>query len=97
MGTLPDCIAAPAIAQGRLVARKVTGMRGTTHCYIAWRADEAGRALRWWVEQLGHPDLVDRFTTAALSVAARRVRDERHAEPALSATRRVRRSGRRAG
>lgn len=65
VGTLPDCVAAPAIAQGRLVAREVTGMRDTTHCYIAWRTDEAGRALRWWVEQLGHPDLVDRFTTPA--------------------------------
>ena len=40
-------------------------MRDTTHCYIAWRTDEAGRALRWWVEQLGHHDLVDRFTTPA--------------------------------
>lgn len=62
VGTLPDCIAAPAIAQGRLVAREVAGMRDTTHCYIAWRANEAGRALRWWVERLDHHDLVDRFT-----------------------------------
>ena len=65
MGTLPDCIAARAIAQGKLVARKVTGMRDTTHCYIAWRGDEAGRALHWWVDQLAHPDLVDRFTALA--------------------------------
>ncbi|AOI99584.1 MULTISPECIES: LysR family transcriptional regulator [Burkholderia] len=65
VGTLPDCIAARAIAQGKLVARKVTGMRDTTHCYIAWRGDEAGRALHWWVDQLAHPDLVDRFTALA--------------------------------
>ncbi|CAG9246689.1 LysR family transcriptional regulator [Burkholderia diffusa] len=65
VGTLPDCIAARAIAQGRLVARQVTGMRDTTHCYIAWRGDEAGRALHWWVEQLDRPDLVDRFTALA--------------------------------
>ncbi|MGU7815440.1 LysR family transcriptional regulator [Burkholderia sp. AW49-1] len=65
VGTLPDCIAARAIAQGRLVARQVTGMRDTTHCYIAWRGDEAGRALHWWVEQLDRHDLVDRFTTLA--------------------------------
>ncbi|KUY59062.1 LysR family transcriptional regulator [Burkholderia sp. RF2-non_BP3] len=65
VGTLPDCIAARAIAQGRLVAREVTGMRDTTHCYIAWRGDEAGRALHWWVEQLDRPDLVDRFTALA--------------------------------
>ncbi|MPV68661.1 LysR family transcriptional regulator [Burkholderia sp. BE17] len=62
VGTLPDCIAARAIEQGKLVARQVTGMRDTTHCYIAWRGDEAGRALHWWVDQLARPDLVDRFT-----------------------------------
>ncbi|WP_431822970.1 LysR family transcriptional regulator [Burkholderia sp. F1] len=62
VGTLPECIAARAISEGKLVARKVTGMRDTTHCYLAWRDDEAGRALRWWVEQLDHADLVDRFT-----------------------------------
>ncbi|GBH27448.1 LysR family transcriptional regulator [Burkholderia vietnamiensis] len=62
VGTLPECIAAPAIASGKLVAREVTGMRDTTHCYLAWRGDEAGRALHWWVEQLDKPDLVDCFT-----------------------------------
>ncbi|QRR05293.1 LysR family transcriptional regulator [Burkholderia sp. MS455] len=65
VGTLPDCVAARAISQGKLVARQVTGMRDTTHCYIAWRDDEAGRALHWWVEQLDRPDLVDRFTALA--------------------------------
>ncbi|RQS08369.1 LysR family transcriptional regulator [Burkholderia sp. Bp8998] len=65
VGTLPDCIAARAIAQGKLVARQVTGMRDTTHCYLAWRGDEAGRALLWWVEQLDRPDLVDRFLALA--------------------------------
>ncbi|RQR35793.1 MULTISPECIES: LysR family transcriptional regulator [unclassified Burkholderia] len=65
VGTLPDCIAARAIAQGKLVARQVTGMRDTTQCYLAWRGDEAGRALHWWVEQLDRPDLVDRFTALA--------------------------------
>ncbi|WP_321802609.1 LysR family transcriptional regulator [Burkholderia sp. BCC1988] len=65
VGTLPECIAARAIAQGKLVARQVTGMRDTSHCYLAWRGDEAGRALHWWVEQLDRPDLVDRFTALA--------------------------------
>ncbi|MGU7782134.1 LysR family transcriptional regulator [Burkholderia sp. PU8-34] len=62
VGTLPECMAARAIATGKLVARQVTGMRDTTHCYLAWRDDEAGRALHWWVEQLDRTDLVDRFT-----------------------------------
>ncbi|MEK2607354.1 LysR family transcriptional regulator [Burkholderia arboris] len=63
VGTLPECTAARGIADGKLVARQVTGMRDTTHCYLAWRGNEAGRALHWWVEQLDRPDLVDRFTT----------------------------------
>ncbi|KAG8153762.1 LysR family transcriptional regulator [Burkholderia catarinensis] len=62
VGTLPECIAAHAIASGKLVARNVTGMRDVTACYLAWRDDEAGRALDWWVEQLDRPDLVGRFT-----------------------------------
>lgn len=61
VGTLPECVAAQAIATGKLVARRVAGMREVTHCYLAWRDDEAGRALRWWVEQLDCPDLVDHF------------------------------------
>jgi hypothetical protein len=32
---------------------------------MAWRSDEAGRALRWWVEQLDRPDLVDQFLALA--------------------------------
>ncbi|QCP53636.1 LysR family transcriptional regulator [Trinickia violacea] len=61
VGTLPECIAQPAIDAGKLVARRVTGMREVTYCYLAWREDEAGRALTWWVEQLDRPDLIDRF------------------------------------
>lgn len=61
VGTLPECIAQGAIDDGKLVARRVTGMREVTYCYLAWREDEAGRALSWWVEQLDRPDLIDRF------------------------------------
>lgn len=63
VGTLPECLAQRAIDEGKLVARRVTGMREFTHCYLAWREDEAGRALRWWVEQLDRPDLIDGFIT----------------------------------
>jgi DNA-binding transcriptional LysR family regulator len=62
-GTLPECLAQRAIDEGKLVARRVTGMRELTHCYLAWRADEAGRALHWWVEQLDRADLIDNFVT----------------------------------
>ena len=61
VGSVPECLAARPIAEGKLVAKRVAGMREITHCYVAWREDETGRALRWWVEQLDQPDLIDRF------------------------------------
>jgi DNA-binding transcriptional LysR family regulator len=62
-GTLPECLAARPIEEGRLVPKRVTGMREVTHCYLGWRDDESGQALQWWVEQLDRPDLIDRFVS----------------------------------
>ncbi|AXF25886.1 LysR family transcriptional regulator [Burkholderia pyrrocinia] len=61
VGTLPSSIAARAIDEGKLVARRVIGMRETAECYLAWRDDEAGCALQWWREKLDNPDLLERF------------------------------------
>ncbi|MGU7842883.1 LysR family transcriptional regulator [Burkholderia sp. AW33-5] len=62
VGTLPASIAARAIAEGRLVTRRVAGMRETVECYLAWRDDEAGRAMQWWRDKFDHTDLLERFT-----------------------------------
>lgn len=64
VGSLPTCIADEAIGQGKLVVRAVAGMREVTPCYLAWRDDEIGKALNWWIERLDHPDLIQRFTEA---------------------------------
>ncbi|RQS62563.1 LysR family transcriptional regulator [Burkholderia sp. Bp8963] len=61
VGTLPVSIAARAIDEGRLVTRRVTGMRETAQCYLAWRDDETGRALQWWRDKFNHPDLLEQF------------------------------------
>ena len=58
-GTIPECLAVEALRNGDLVQKEVLGMREITHFYLAWRDDETGKALRWWVERLDHPDLVD--------------------------------------
>ncbi|CAB3675837.1 HTH-type transcriptional regulator YhaJ [Paraburkholderia sediminicola] len=58
-GTIPECLAVEPLIQGELVKKEVLGMRDVTHFYLAWRDDESGRALRWWVEQLNRPDLID--------------------------------------
>jgi DNA-binding transcriptional LysR family regulator len=58
-GTIPECLAVESLSRGELVKKEVSGMRDTTHFYLAWRDDETGKALRWWVEQLDQPDLID--------------------------------------
>jgi DNA-binding transcriptional LysR family regulator len=62
VGSLPACVAERAITQGKLVVRTVAGMREVTPCYLAWRDDEMGKALNWWIERLDRPDLIQRFT-----------------------------------
>jgi hypothetical protein len=37
-------------------------MREVTRCHLAWRDDEVGKALNWWIERLDCPDLIQRFT-----------------------------------
>ncbi|MFM0631129.1 LysR family transcriptional regulator [Paraburkholderia xenovorans] len=58
-GTIPECLAVEALSQGELVQKEVIGMRDVTHFYLAWRDNECGKALQWWVEQLNRPDLID--------------------------------------
>ena len=59
VGTVPECIAVGPLNRGQLVRKEVSGMRTETHFYLAWREDEAGKALRWWVDQLDRHDLID--------------------------------------
>lgn len=58
-GTIPECLAAEPLSRGELVQKEVVGMRDVTHFYLAWRGDETGKALCWWVDQLDRPDLID--------------------------------------
>jgi DNA-binding transcriptional LysR family regulator len=61
VGTIPECLATAPIARRELVAKRVAGMREATHFYLAWREDETGQAMRWWIDRLDTPDLVDGF------------------------------------
>ncbi|HDR9277477.1 TPA: LysR family transcriptional regulator [Burkholderia vietnamiensis] len=58
VGMLPAPVAEEPIRQGKLVERRLTGVREHTNCYLGWREDKAGRALSWWLEQLDEVDLV---------------------------------------
>ena len=55
-GFLPEPIARPYLATGRLVERRVERCTRVAQLNYAWRADgNPGKALEWWLEQLQSP------------------------------------------
>ncbi|KAA0272790.1 MAG: hypothetical protein EDQ89_06925 [Acidobacteria bacterium] len=57
VGFLPRALAAPAIAAGRLVERRVSAPKPRVALAVAWRTPDAGPACRWFVERLQRLDL----------------------------------------
>lgn len=59
VGYLPFSLAQPAIDRGELVVRSTQGARHGSNAapttQVAWRADERGRALQWWLDELRKP------------------------------------------
>jgi len=60
-GFLPEYLARPYLATGRLVARSVAQPPRTIQVSYAWRANSGGnvaapgKALQWWLDQLENP------------------------------------------
>ncbi len=54
-GYLPEPYARPAIDAGLLIEKQVEGQRADENLYLAWRPDEEGAALAWWLERLRRP------------------------------------------
>jgi DNA-binding transcriptional LysR family regulator len=55
-GFLPEPLARPHLAAGRLVAREVARPQRVVQPAYAWRhATHPGRALQWWLERLEQP------------------------------------------
>ncbi|MDB5868306.1 MAG: transcriptional regulator, LysR family [Polaromonas sp.] len=57
-GFLPDYLARPHIAAGRLVEKQLQRGSRLVPMRYAWRRPDAGaegRALQWWLQQLGNP------------------------------------------
>jgi len=51
-GYLPEAYARPAIAAGLLVEKRVAERRSPETLYLAWRPNEDGAALAWWLKRL---------------------------------------------
>lgn len=55
-GYLPEPYARPAIEAGLLVQKEVAEQRADERFFLAWRSDERGAALDWWLQRLRRPD-----------------------------------------
>ena len=72
-GYLPEPYARPAIRAGRLVEKRVEEQRGEERLYLAWRTDEDGAALTWWIERMRRRGRLEQMLahTAATRFGAR--------------------------
>lgn len=52
IGHLPRAMAAPHLAVGTLVERRLAEPAPLVQLSLAWRSREKGRALNWWIDQL---------------------------------------------
>ena len=55
-GFLPRCRIGMALKQRELVAVEVAAPRAAEPLWLAWTADDAGEALKWWRARLQAPD-----------------------------------------
>jgi DNA-binding transcriptional LysR family regulator len=60
-GFLPEPCAMSAAGRGELVVLQVETPRKPEDIVLAWRDDEAGHALKWWVDYLSRPGLATSF------------------------------------
>jgi len=61
VGWLPRQRVAGLLKRGELVEKPVADPREPNTLYVAWRGDQEGRALSWWLEQLRQPRLAKRL------------------------------------
>lgn len=64
-GFLPEPLARNAIAKGLLIEKQVEEPRQLEPLYLAWRSADEGAGLKWWIDKMQRPDLVDRLWQSA--------------------------------
>jgi DNA-binding transcriptional LysR family regulator len=60
-GFLLEPLAREALQLGLLVEKQVEEMRAPETFYLAWRIGEEGAALRWWIERMQQPGVLERL------------------------------------
>lgn len=70
IGWLPKARVSSLIVKGELVVKETVEQREPNTLYAAWRGNQEGRALKWWVEQLKQPKLAKRLVQGIDSGAA---------------------------
>jgi DNA-binding transcriptional LysR family regulator len=55
---LPVDVARPYLDRGELIAKKTCAEPYVQAFHLAWRPDDAGQGVKWWVEQLRQQDLL---------------------------------------
>lgn len=60
-GFLPEPLARNAIAKGLLIEKQVEEPRQAETLHLAWRSGDEGAALKWWIERMKEPGLVDKL------------------------------------
>ncbi|WP_266160517.1 LysR family transcriptional regulator [Dyella silvatica] len=61
VGWLPRHRVAGLLKSGALIEKRTADPREPNMLYVAWRGDQEGRALAWWLEQLRQPRLARRL------------------------------------
>jgi DNA-binding transcriptional LysR family regulator len=81
-GYLPLHMAAPWIAQGKLVTKQVEQPGPSTRLSLAWRAEPPGKALEWWLDAVTRSGIGERLSSGAPQVKQPQRRPKRRAQPA---------------
>lgn len=60
-GFLPEPVARDAISKGLLIQKEVEEIRSPDPLYLAWRSEEVGAGLAWWIDKMKNPALLQRL------------------------------------
>ncbi len=66
-GFLPEPLARDAIKKGLLIEKQYEEIREPETLYLAWRSGTEGAGLKWWIQKMRQPGLLDKLWHSAIS------------------------------